>query len=509
MHTPSGVVDGPAVGLQSEPQHLSARPGRRAWLGALALAAAGVSTRARGGSPSIPDWDVVADVDPSTLLNKLVRRVTMGLTTAELSLATQLGYEDYLEHHLDYTAIDDTATSNRLAPYTTLTMTPFDLYSESSAKIIDELTYATFIRSVFSRRQLFQRMVEFWTDHFNIDATKGECAFLKTVDDSQVIRAHALWTFPQLLGTSARSPAMQIYLDNYVSTKYKPNENYARELLELHTLGVDGGYTQADVENVARCFTGWGIYTRAAAPQLMGTFRFDASMHDTDEKTVLGHTIAAGGGMSDGLTVLQILTEHPSTASFIAGKLVRWLLGERAPGHIVRDVASTYTATGGDIRAMIRTTLKPRYLHAAPPRYKRPYHAYVSAVRAMSRIFDGPWTFKQWLAAAGHVPFVWVTPDGYPDSIDYWGGLILERWNFASSFGEGQISGLQWILDEVFPDRSPEAVTAKLDLLLFGGEMPQGDRDVVLAYLNQVPGGIELIRDAVGLAMAAPSFQWY
>lgn len=520
MRVSRGAVDGPAVlpefECPVEPVETprEARGGRRAWLAALGAVAAG-STRAaaRGAPPRSGEgsagWSVAADVDPGIVLSKLVSRLTLGPTPAERTLASQLGYKGYLDYHLNYTAIDDTATNLKLALYTTLSMTPFQLYTESSAAIIDELTYAKFIRSVHSTRQFFERAVDFWTDHFNIDASKGDCAFLKTVDDASVIRANALGKFPDLLDASAHSPAMLIYLDNYVSTKFKPNENYARELLELHTMGVDGGYTQADVENIARCFTGWGIHTRAATPALMGTFKFDASDHDTTQKTVLGNIIPAGGGVEDGLTVLRILSEHPSTAKFIAGKMVRWLLGDGAPARIVNDVASVYTSTGGDLKAMIRATLKPSYLYAAPLRYKRPYHAYVSAVRALSETFDGPWTFKQWLTAAGHVPFRWVTPDGYPDTVDYWGGLVLERWNFAASFGEGQISGLRWILDTVFPDRSPEGVTARLDELVFGGEMPVADRSAIVAYLQQSPRAIELIRDAVGLTLGCPSFQWY
>ncbi|MCC6679246.1 MAG: DUF1800 domain-containing protein [Phycisphaerales bacterium] len=515
MPVPCAAVDGPAVELEiQEPVEFrrEAPTGRRGWLKAL-LAGGAMTPLARGGPPGARSagqgWTVAEDVDPGVLLVKLVRRITMGITPEELTLANQLGYEGYLERHLDYTAIDDTETQLKLAIYTTLSMTPYQLYVESSVKIIQEMIDATFIRAVFSKRQLFERMVEFWTDHFNIDTTKNDCAFLKTLDDSQVIRANALGKFPQLLEASARSPAMQIYLDNYVSSKLRPNENYARELLELHTLGVDGGYTQADVENVARCFTGWGIYSRSASPELMGTFRFSPSDHDTSQKTVLGQTISAGGGISDGLTVLQILCEHPSTARFLARKLTRWLLGEGAPDSIISDVAATYTATGGDIRAMIRAALRPNYLHAAPLRYKRPFHAYISAVRAMGSEFTGAWTFRQWLAAAGHVPFMWVTPDGYPDSVDYWGGLLMERWNFASSFGEGQISGLRWVLDEVFPDLSPDAVIDKLDRLAFGGEMPPGDRDIVLAYLGQGPREMELVRDAVGLTLGSPSYQWY
>lgn len=507
----SSPAFGPAVDRAAEPAERRAL-NRRGWLKALAAGTplAGAARTARAAEQGPPHmWQVEADVDPGVLLVKLARRITLGITPTELQLAQVLGYEGYLEHHLNYTAINDSQVEQMLTDLTTLTMRPVDLYVESSGKIIEEMITATFYRAIFSKRQLFQRMVEFWTDHFNIDTTKDDCAFLKTIDDAEVIRGHALGKFPELLEASARSPAMQIYLDNYVSSKLKPNENYARELLELHTMGVDGGYTQADVENVARCFTGWGIHTRSASAAEMGTFKFTMSDHDTTQKTVLGHIIPAGGGITDGLKVLEILSNHPSTVQFISRKLTRWLLGEGTPQAIVDKVAAAYTATGGDIKAMIRAALRPSHLHSAPRRYKRPFHSYVATVRTLSSIFSGPWTFRQWLAAAGHVPFMWVTPDGYPDSVEYWGGLLMERWNFASSFGEVQISGLRWVLNDVFPDKSPEAVTDKLDLLVFGGEMPQMERSVILNYLRRGPYEMELIRDAVGLALASPAAQWY
>lgn len=488
----------------------SAAHSRRRWLKALAAGAFPLAAQsARAATPPQP-WDRAADVDSSALLPKLIRRITMGFSTAELTLASQKGYQGYLEYHLNHTAIDDSAIAERISALYTLVMPPAELFFESSALIIEQMLEATVIRSLYSKRQLFQRTVEFWTDHFNIDTTKLDCAFLKIIDDTQVIRQYALTNFPQLLRASAQSPAMQIYLDNLVSTKYKPNENYARELLELHTMGVDGGYTQQDVQTVAKCFTGWGVYDRGAAPQLTGTFRFKDVDHDNTEKRFLGHIIPAGGGIIDGLTILNILADHPSTARFISRKLCRWFLGDATPNRIIDSVAATYTATGGDIKAMIRTILSPNNLYAAPPRYKRPYHMYISALRALNAELQGYWPFKQWIIAAGHLPFHWLTPDGYPDSTDFWSGSILQRWNFAASYGASQISGVAPHLDTFFGTQtSPQQVIDKLDLALFAGEMPAPDKERIRAYLNQQPGAWELIRDAVGLAFALPAFQWY
>jgi hypothetical protein len=355
---------------------------RRAGVGVGSTAAAfwGGWGGVRGARATPPD--VSADVDPGSLLSKLVRRITMGTSPAEMALANQFGYSGYLEYHLNYTAIDDSALQARLAPLTTLTMPYPQLILLPNGQVISELIEAVILRAVYSSRQLFERMVEFWTDHFNIDINKEADNYLKTIDDRDVIRQFALGTFPQLLDASAHSPAMLYYLDNTTSVAGNPNENYARELMELHTLGVDGGYTQTDVQEVARCFTGWTWFGRNGQPNA-GTFRYNSSVHDNGQKIVLGHVIAAGGGMQDALTVLNILTNHPSCAAFIAKKLCRHLLADNVTQSVIDSVAAAYTQSGGDIKTMIRAALAPNVLHDAAPKYKRPFHHFMSAMRGL------------------------------------------------------------------------------------------------------------------------------
>ncbi len=310
----------------------------------------------------------------------LVNRITFGSTAEELALAESLGYEGYLEHHLDYTAIDDSALDARLAAYPTLTMEPWELVPVPAGEARNALIEACVLRSVFSKRQLFERMVEFWTDHFNIDIRNGNDQWLKTVDDREVVRAHALGSFPEMLSASAHSPAMLVYLDNNTNLAGNPNENYARELMELHTMGVDGGFTQRTVEEVARCFTGWTTYGKSTNPEsLAWSFRYRANRHDDNAKVLLGQRIRAGGGINDGLTVLDILATHPSTARFIARKLSSWFWGYDPPDGLVDSVASTYTVTGGDIKAMLRTLFMSGDAMTAPPKYKRPLHLVASA----------------------------------------------------------------------------------------------------------------------------------
>ncbi len=239
---------------------------RRSLLGAGALAAA-FATAARAQQATV---HTVADTDPTSLLEKLVDRITFGATPAELTLARTLGYEGYLEYHLDHLAIDDTACDAATAHLTTIIQPYLQLITQTSGFVRNELIEHCFLRAAFSKRQLFERMAELWTDHFNIDVETAQ--YYKTIDDRTVVRAFALSTFPQLLAASAHSPAMLYYLNNDVSTAGNPNENYARELMELHTLDVSGGYTQTDVQEVARCLTGWQIQLSGST---RGNFRYN------------------------------------------------------------------------------------------------------------------------------------------------------------------------------------------------------------------------------------------
>ncbi len=457
-----------------------------------------------------PPTDVAADVDPGGLLAKLARRVTMGLTPADLALATSLGYSGYLEQQLDYASIDDTALNARLAALTTLTMQPYQLYGLTSGQVVNELTEAVILRGVMSNRQLFERMVEFWTDHFNIDITKEADTFLKTVDDRDVIRAHALGMFPALLSASAHSPAMLQYLDNSTSVKGNPNENYAREIMELHTLGVSGGYTQNDVKEVARCFTGWGMFARSTTDAQAGTFRFNLSQHDQGQKIVLGQTIPANGGIQDGLTVLNILAAHPSTAKYLAEKLCHWFLGDAVPQGMVDSVAAVYTSTGGDIKAMVRQVLSPNALFGASARYKRPLHLMISTMRVLPTTISTTSGLRSQLQGAGQRPFYWTTPDGYPDYTDFWAGLILPRWNFGASLLNGNVSGVTVDYTGFFAGlTTAQQMADRIDEKMFGGEMPVAEKNRIRDFLLPNAPTSARKRDALALAIGAPGFQWY
>lgn len=447
---------------------------------------------------------------PGSSTHWLVDRITFGRTEAEIAVADSLGFEDYLEYHLNPAAIDDAAMDARLVPYTTLTMQPYQLIGLQGGNVRNELIEAAILRAVFSKRQLFERMVEFWGDHFNIDINNGNDQYYKTIDDRDVIRANALGTFPALLAASAHSPAMLFYLDNITSTAGNPNENYARELLELHTMGVTGGYTQQDVQEVARCFTGWQIWGTTANPQeIRWTFRYNNSQHDQGAKVVLGQAIPANGGQNDGDLVLNILANHASTRQFIARKLCVRFWGDNPPQTLVDAVAATYQSTGGDIKAMLRTLFLTEDWATAPQKYKRPFHNFVSFMRAGGATITTTSALRTQLTGAGQLPFSWSPPDGYPETLDAWVGLILPRWNFGASVMNLNVSGVAVDINVLLAGlTTAQQVMDRIDQAFFSGGMDPAEKNLILNYLLPNNPSTTKKREAVGLAMSMPSFQW-
>jgi uncharacterized protein (DUF1800 family) len=350
----------------------------------------------------------------------------------------EVGEAAWVERQLAAAEDDDPALLARLHRIDALRMDGMELLDLPMAELVRQLQQAATLRAVYSRHQLRERLVDLWSNHFNIYARKGNAMYLLAADTAKVIRHHALGKFPDMVRASARSPAMLGYLDNQVNRKGVANENYARELLELHTLGVDGGYTQRDVQEVARCLTGWTIENRFLRPR--GRFRFDPDAHDDGEKVVLGQRIPSGGGESDGDRVLAILCSHPATARFIAGKICRSFLGGAADRWIDRT-AEVFSETGGDIAAMVKPILLSTDLLESPPILKRPFDYVVSALRASNAVTDANRPLLAHIEAMGQPLYEWPMPDGYPDSTEAWTGSLLARWNFAFALADGAISG--------------------------------------------------------------------
>lgn len=549
------------------------RPGGAAGvaLGAAALAGAALWAGARraGASPA----DVAGDVDPGSLIHKLVGRLTFGFTQAELTLANSLGYEGYLEYQLDpFGRAENPALTAMLATLPVLGYQPYELYDTNlvanSTTISNQLVDATIFRAWLSNRQLLEKMVEFWGDHFSIDGTQDNERYTKLLDD-RALRPIALTSFPAVLNASARSPAMMSYLDNEQSSNNLLNENYARELIELHTVGADFFYaypdvqTQATIVAVARCLTGWGRYGGSfndtspggTGTSLRGTFFYNsgtvrnavringvnyggvaAGIHDTGSKalgTLFGAAVIPAGrsgaaGQQDGQDVLNLLCAHPATASYIALKLCRRFLGEGVPQSIVDLVRDAYLTPNpalvdpvtnpqglGDIKAMIRVMMRPNHLAQAFPRLKRPFHLFVSALRALPATVTTTTTLRQLLQRAGHLCFAWATPDGYPDTTAYWSGLVLPRWSFGASLvtnSAGNPGGINGVVvdDAAFFSgvTTGQQVVDRIDAALFGGAMSAAEKAAILGTLTG-SGTASQRRDALGLGVCSPTFQWY
>lgn len=502
-----------------------------------AVTAAGTVAALTRPAQAIPS--VAADVDPGALGAKLVSRLTYGITSEEMALFDQLGYEGYLEYHLNSAAISDTYVDNRLTgaiagipALTTLSMTGEELYTLSNPVLqANELIEAVIVRAVYSKRQLLEKMVEFWTDHFNLDVNTGSVAQFKTIDDREVIRANALGNFGTMLNASARSPAMLYYLNNDLNKVSGPNENYARELLELHTLSPAAGYTQSDVIAVARALTGWTRYGSTTTPtNLRMTFRYHDAVHDRAAKVLSPVFNLVGSGpltlpanqppMKDGQDVLDILVRHPATAQFIATKLCRRFIGEDCPAPVIASVKAAYLNNGsgvvGDIKAMLRAMLRPNIVYTATPRWKRPFHLFVSMMRALPVNITSSGTLRSRLAAAGHRPFSWGPPDGYPDTLEYWGGQQLPRWNFAFELvpTTGLVGGsLNGVVTDVGPVlggvSSSGEILDRISQILFRGELSDTTRGRINEYLATTTLTQQYRNEAVAMALASPDFQWY
>ncbi|MFT7677951.1 MAG: hypothetical protein ACI8QC_001937 [Planctomycetota bacterium] len=457
-------------------------------------------------------------------LGALISRGTYGYKVGDLQLARQLGFSGWLDDQLNPVGIDDSALDARLAQFPTLTMTGKQIYDTYSGTISlqqvprRELREATLLRRTFSKRQLLERVVEFWTDHFNIQINelKRDTVYLKPVEDRDVIRPLALGNFRDLLFASAHSAAMCAYLDNKDNKVGAPQENYAREVMELHTIGVAGGYTEDDVRELARCFTGWNYFEQSSP--VYGDFRFIAGNHDNGSKQVLGINIPAGGGVLDAETILEFLANSPQTAEYVSGKLTRYLLSYDPPQFVLDAVKNAWIASSGDIKTVIRAILNPANLAAADVftkrKLKRPYHYVVSALRAMDAdLVDTDLAIDE-LHILGHTPYDWGPPTGYPDTREAWVGGMWSRWRMAIDIPAGLATWCDvtpQLLALVLGSTPRSKWALRIFRRLTGGWVSLNEVQKVQDYINanpQMPTS-ELAAEAYGLALLSPIFQTY
>lgn len=391
-------------------------------------AAAGAALAGFGGNAAQAQEASAALIGQDPLLH-LLNRVTWGVTGADLTHARQIGFHAYLDEQLHPENHADPATDALLQRLPILSMDRSSLYrlGEQEHRLLQAMVGGMVLRAVHSRHQLLERMVDFWADHFNIYIPEQSADMILFHRD--VLRVHALGNFRSLLLATAKAPAMLTYLDNALNVAADPNENYARELMELHTLGVDGGYTEADVEAVARAFTGWTIHdgTRDG-------FYFNMDDHDAEAKQILGHRLPAGRGVEDGLHVIDLLARHPSTAQFISRKLCVRFVSDTPPQALVDSTAAIWRQTNGEIRPVLRHLLTSNeFLQSAGQKFRRPLEFFIGAMRVTQAEFTSGEAMLDMLRSLNQVPYHWAPPNGYPDIAQAWlntGGL-LQRWNTA------------------------------------------------------------------------------
>jgi len=490
-------------------------------LGSIATAAASLTACSVAGR-EVAQRDLPAllpplnqDVNSVDPVLRMLNRAGYGPRPGDVARVRELGLEAYLEEQLHPEAIDDLAADLMIANLNIYQMDATGVIEMDAPDAIRELLLVTFSRALLSRRQLYEAMVEFWSDHFHIYLRKDNIVTrLKLLDDRDVIRPHVLGTFRDLLFASAHSQAMLVYLDNVSNTAEAPNENYARELMELHTLGVHGGYTEQDVRELARALTGWGIQRHGLR---RGEFYFDASQHDDRAKQVLHLDLPAGQGQADVEQVLDMLAEHSSTAHFIAFKLCRRFVADDPPEVLVDRVAQIFLETDGDIKALLRAIFLSEEFASAPPKLKRPFTYVVSALRTLNADVRprGYRTLGEEVRSMGQLPFMWPAPDGYPDVADAWAANLLPRWNYALRLTTGELPGIQPPLEQLAERAGVVDVASALD---FFGEQVLGVRpnDFTRALLEAYTGSGPLrdrgtrrrIAEAVALLIASPQFQW-
>jgi len=418
----------------------------------------------------------------------VLNRIGFGPRSGDVAKVREIGLQQYIDDQLHPDRVPDPGMESRLAGLKTIGLSSREIAEQFARPLLEmrrdrrqqqtagngnpaanpippaarglqqqanavlvELGEQKMLRAVYSERQLQEVLTDFWFNHFNVDARKGQVRFLLTEYERETIRPHVLGRFRDLLEADAKSPAMLFYLDNWLSAgpngpqnrqRKGLNENYGRELMELHTVGVDGGYTQKDVTEVARAFTGWTIDN----PRMGGGFRFEPRIHDQGEKIVLGHRIKAGGGMSDGEQVLDILAGHSSTAHFISFQLARRFVSDTPPAALVDRVAARFREMDGDLREVMRAILtSPEFLSgdARAAKVKTPLEFIVSAIRATGADVSNAVPLVRAMQQLGMPLYQCQPPTGYKDTADAWTntGALVGRMNFALTLASNKLPG--------------------------------------------------------------------
>jgi uncharacterized protein (DUF1800 family) len=509
---------------------------------------------------------------PPSLEIIALNRIAFGPRPGDLAALMAMGatsqerLQAYVEQQLNPATIDDGECNAKIAAqgFVTLEKSRAQLWTDHVTKKeiswderirpARETRAATFLRAVYSKRQLVEVLADFWHNHFNVYGWDSWSAGTWVHYDRDVLRANMLGNFRTMLGAVAKSAAMLYYLDNVSNTSAGPNENYARELFELHglgaenyfgvasTVGPDGGYlhpapkgddgkplayVDEDVYSATQCFTGWRIHSTT------GDFLFEDAVHAKYSKIVLGQNIPSGSGQQDGELVLDMLANHPGTARFISRKLCRRLIADDAPESIVQAAADVFyaqRAAPDQLKQVVRTILlSPEFSATWGAKIKRPFDYVVSLLRATNANYTWSDSFGWRYEAMGQAMFNWRPPDGYPDRKENWSSTMpmLQRWRMCNWLMDGwKIGGNGADKDKLRIDcrsQMPAGITTPVAIVDFwidrilGRPMPAGEREAIVAFMaagrnpdssltdSQINDRLRLM---VALILMAPSFQW-
>ncbi|MDE0895905.1 MAG: DUF1800 domain-containing protein [Planctomycetota bacterium] len=499
----------------------------------------------------------------------VLSRLAFGPRPGQLEEVIDMGVDTWVDEQFESKPAQSGPLANHLSDFITLEMTPAECRNftdvplppnagreerrkrnQARRKPIDELTQAVALRAILSDRQVEEVLCEFWRNHFNVSFTKGypSQAYIPNYE-ARVVRANVLGNFQDMLTASAKHPAMLHYLDNHLSRKPPSkaelndieikarnasgsrdrgteaaaiaaqrglNENYARELLELHTLGVDREYRQKDVIAVAESLTGWTIHDGRKATY---DFVFKPDMHVQEDRHFLGFSLRKDKekGPGQGERILEILANHKGTAEFVSMKLVRYLTSDQPPSSLVKKVAKSYSKSDGDIPSMVRTVLKSKEFWSREhyrSKFKTPFEFLVSAIRVTGAVVTKPEVLGDALGGMGQPIYSCDDPTGYYDTAEAWldPGVLAPRWELALKLARGDFKGIE-MPDSFFYELPTEKGALRWMQAMIAKVLPAGASSRTLAMLFQViqgetnPDYDELGPVVLGLLLGSPDFQ--
>ncbi len=435
---------------------------------------------------------------------RLLRRISYGPLPSEVEEIDDIGYNAYLEKQLDYLSIDDSACEARvLAAVPNINMSLQDINHLSLANSYlgtEAAVAAMIIRSAKSKRQLHQRMNEFMQDHFHVMADTHLGVWLHY--QRTVIWANSMGTFKDILTASANHGLMMLYLDNRLSTANNVNVNYAREILELHTVGVNGGYTEEDIYQLADIFTGWAAEQDNSSFNF-GSFRYNIAQHAQATRTVMGQSFPQQG-KAQGDAVLAWLANHPATIKNMSDKLCMWFLGRPASTSMLQNITAAW-GTNGDIKAVLRVILDSGNMTQIQPIFKRPFHLIVGAIRQAESDITSAYWVRRYLDESGHSIGSWVQPDGFPNGFNYWCGGMVKRFKLMTHFAAGRLQNVPAINMTVMNSMTEGERMSYINNSFFLGELPVSDQIWIRRYMK----GNAKHKQAVAIALCSPAYQWF